>query len=149
MKKLLSLLLLVTIAATAFIAWLPPDVSHGHSCNREMLKGLYTYTETPRTYTYRMDDKVMERLGEIALSLEYRIEWKEKGSCEHTLVVTKVTPGDGCPAIAANTFHIGDRIGISVLEVNSKYMKYLSTVKGKSHEIIMYRINEDDIFKKK
>lgn len=94
MKKLLFLLLssAITVTASTLISWRLPDVSHGHYCNREMLKGLYTYIETPKSYTYRTEDKVMERLGEIALSLEYRIEWKDSKSCEHTLVVTKVTP---------------------------------------------------------
>jgi hypothetical protein len=151
MKKMLSILLLYTITPTAFplVSWMPPDVSHGHFCNRDMLKGQYNFTETPYIYTYYMDDKVMERHGELAISLEYRKKWKEKGSCDHTLIETKVTQGDGCSSMAANAFHIGDRMRISVLDVNSKYMKYASIFKGKSHEIIMYRINEDDIFKKK
>jgi hypothetical protein len=110
------------------------------SCQRKQLEGLYTYVgKGVNAYTYRTATLVID----IGMNIEYIIKWKGNSSCDHDLVVSKVTPTIKTPAIARNLYKVGDILNIQVLETTKEYMKYRNTFKGKSMDIIMYRIPEE------
>lgn len=112
-------------------------------CNREQLKGLYTYLGVQYAYTYRMDSTVMDKYADIGLNLEYRIKWDDSKSCNHDLIVTKVTPYGSTAKQMKHLYKVGDVLHIKVMEVNKEYMKYRTTFNGHSSETTMFRITDE------
>lgn len=114
------------------------------TCQRQQLEGLYTFADKRvSAYTYRTATVVMDKYIDLGMNIEYTIKWKDKTSCDHDLTVSKVTPTLRTPAVAKNLYKLGDIINVQVLEVTKEYMKYRNSFKGKSMDIIMYRIPEE------
>lgn len=144
MKHTIKIFLLVLVTISLLYGNIPTP----GKCNRNLLKGLYTYLDVEYAYTYRMDSTVMDKYAGIGLNLEYRIKWKDKTSCDHDLIVTKVTPNSITPEKARNLYKIGDVLHINVIEVTKEYMKYRTTFNGYSSETIMYRITDEMLMEK-
>lgn len=122
---------------------IPADGDNAGKCNRKSMEGLYTYLASPTTFVFREANRMTERLGDIGVITEYEIRWSSKISCDHQLVVTKVTTTKITPAeMKPYLLKAGDVLNITVLNVTEEYMSFRTRWKDKVTEERMERIPE-------
>ncbi|OFY82818.1 MAG: hypothetical protein A3F72_01665 [Bacteroidetes bacterium RIFCSPLOWO2_12_FULL_35_15] len=120
------------------------DGTDSVSCNRKKLKGLYTYLASPTTFVFREENTMTERLGDIGVITEYDIRWQSKTSCDHQLIVKKVTTTSITPEkYKPYLLAVGDVLNITILEVTDKYVSFRTRYNDNVVEETMHRIPEE------
>ena len=120
------------------------DKKEAAGCDRKKLEGLYTYIASPTTFVLREANKMTEKLGDIGVITEYSIRWLSKTSCDHQLIVKKVTTTSKTPeSYKPYLLAIGDTLSITVLEVTDKYVAFRTRWKDRVTQEMMNKIPMD------
>jgi len=115
-------------------------------CDRKKLEGLYTYTASPTTFVLREANKMIEKLGDIGVITEYSIRWQSKATCDHQLIVTKVTTTSRTPAsYKPYLLAVGDTFNITVLDVTDKHLAFRTRWRDRVTQEVMDRIPMDSL----
>jgi len=118
MRKTLFIILAILIGSSGSFAQ-----SGKIKTERTKLEGTWSYQDAQLSYITREANKATEKLGEVDVTIQYEIRWKD--GLNHDLVVTKIITGANTPdVVKTSLYKVGDVLQVTVLEVTGEYYKY-------------------------